>query len=46
VIVPSLLLGVTLLIASFGKPKIITSRVDSVVFAKALNVASSASCSC
>jgi hypothetical protein len=38
--------GVTLLIASLGKPKTITSKVDSVIFAKALNVASSASCSC
>jgi hypothetical protein len=46
VIVPSLSLGVTPLIASFGKPKTITSRVDFVVFAKALNVASSAPCSC
>jgi hypothetical protein len=45
-IVPSLLLGVTLLIAPFGKPKTITLKVDSVVFAKALNVAFSASCSC
>jgi hypothetical protein len=36
---------VTLLIAPFKKPKTITLRVDSVVFAKALNIASSASCS-
>jgi hypothetical protein len=46
VIVLSLLLGVTLLIAPFGKLKTITLRVDFVVFAKALNVASSASCFC
>jgi hypothetical protein len=36
---------VTLLIAPFKKPKTITLRVDSVVFAKALNIASSAPCS-
>jgi hypothetical protein len=46
VIAPSLLSGVTLLIAPLRKPKTIMSRVDSVVFAKALNVASSAPCSC
>jgi hypothetical protein len=37
--------SITPLIASLGKPKTIMSRVDSVVFAKALNVASSALCS-
>jgi hypothetical protein len=37
---------VTLLIAPLEKPKTITSRVDSVVFAEALNVASSVPCSC
>jgi hypothetical protein len=46
VIVPSLSLGVTPLIAPFKKPKTITSKIDSVVFAKALNVAFSAPCSC
>ena len=46
VIAPSLSLGVTPLIAPFGKPKTITSRVNSVVFAEAPNVASSAPCSC
>jgi hypothetical protein len=46
VIVPSLLLGVTPLIAPFRKPKTITSRVDFIVFAEASNVASSAPCSC
>jgi hypothetical protein len=38
--------GVTLLIAPLKKPKTITLKVDSVVFAKASNVASSVSCSC
>jgi hypothetical protein len=37
---------VTLLIASLKKPKTITLKVDSVVFAKALNVASNAPCFC
>jgi hypothetical protein len=46
VIALSLSSGVTLLIAFLGKPKTITLRVDLVVFAKALNVASSAPCSC
>jgi hypothetical protein len=45
VIVPSLLLDITLLIAPFKKPKTITLKMDSVVFAKALNVAFSAPCS-
>jgi hypothetical protein len=36
---------VTLLIAPLKKPKTITLRVDSVVFAEALNVAFSAPCS-
>jgi hypothetical protein len=36
----------TLLIAPLEKPKTITSKVDSVVFAKALNVATNAPCSC
>jgi hypothetical protein len=39
------LFSITLLIASLGKPKTITLKVDSVVFAEALNVASNASCS-
>jgi hypothetical protein len=46
VIASSLLLGVTPLIAPFEKPKTITLRVDSVVFAEAPNVASNAPCSC
>jgi hypothetical protein len=46
VIVPSLLLSVTLLIAFFGKLKTITLRVNSVVFAKALNVVFNAPCFC
>jgi hypothetical protein len=46
VIVLSLLLGVTLLIALFGKPKTIMLKVDSVVLAEALNVAFSALCFC
>jgi hypothetical protein len=37
---------VTLLIAFLGKPKTITLRIDSVVFAKALNVTFNALCSC
>jgi hypothetical protein len=45
-IVPSLLLGITPLIAPFKKPKTITSKVDFIVFAKALNIASSAPYSC
>jgi hypothetical protein len=45
VIVLSLLLGVTLLIAPFGKPKTIMLRVNFIVLTKALNVASSAPCS-
>jgi hypothetical protein len=46
IIAPSLLSNVTLLIAPLEKLKTITSRVDSVVFAEAPNVASSAPCSC
>jgi hypothetical protein len=46
VIAFSLLFSVTLLIASLRKPKTITLRIDSVVFAKALNVAFSAPCFC
>jgi hypothetical protein len=46
VIVPSLLLGVTLLIAPFEKPKTIMLKVNFIVFAKALNVAFSALCFC
>jgi hypothetical protein len=45
VIVPSFSLGVTPLIAPFKKPKTITLKVNSIVFAKALNVAFSAPCS-
>jgi hypothetical protein len=37
---------VTLLIASLRKLKMITLKVNSVVFAKALNVASNAPCFC
>jgi hypothetical protein len=37
---------VTLLIASLKKLKTITLKIDLVVFAKALNVAFSAPCSC
>jgi hypothetical protein len=37
---------VTLLIASLEKPKTITSKVNSVIFTKALNVAFNASYSC
>jgi hypothetical protein len=46
VIALSLLSNITPLIAPLEKPKTITSRVDLVVFAEALNVASSAPCSC
>jgi hypothetical protein len=46
IIALSLLSDVTLLIALLRKPKTITLRVDSVVFAEALNVASSAPCFC
>jgi hypothetical protein len=46
VIAPSLLSDVTSLIASLKKPKTITLKVNLVVFAKALNVAFNASCSC
>jgi hypothetical protein len=46
VIALSLLFSVTLLIALFGKPKTITLKVDSVVFAEAPNVAFSAPCFC
>jgi hypothetical protein len=45
VIAPSLSFGITPLIAPFGKPKTITSRVDSVVFVEAPNMASSTPCS-
>jgi hypothetical protein len=38
--------GVTPLIASLGKPKTITSKVNLIVFAKASNVAFSAPCFC
>jgi hypothetical protein len=37
---------VTLLIASLKKPKTITLKIDLIVFAKALNVASNAPCFC
>jgi hypothetical protein len=46
VIALSLSSDVTLLIALLEKLKTITSRVNLVVFAKALNVAFSAPCSC
>jgi hypothetical protein len=46
IIALSLLSNITLLIAPLRKPKTITSRVNSVVFAEALNVAFSAPCSC
>jgi hypothetical protein len=36
--------GVTLLIASLGKPKTIMLKVNLIVFAKALNVASNIPC--
>jgi hypothetical protein len=45
VIAFSFLFSVTLLIASFEKPKTITSKVDFIVFTKALNIAFSAFCS-
>jgi hypothetical protein len=38
--------GVTSLIALLGKPKTIILRIDLIVFAKALNMAFSAPCSC
>jgi hypothetical protein len=40
------LLGITLLIAPLRKLKTIMLKVNSVVFAKALNMAFNASCSC
>jgi hypothetical protein len=40
------LFNVTLLIASLKKPKTITLKINLVVFAKALNVVSSALCFC
>jgi hypothetical protein len=46
IIAPSLLFSVTLLIALLRKLKIIMLRVNSVVFAKALNVAFNAPCFC
>jgi hypothetical protein len=46
IITPSLLSNITLLIALLRKPKTITLKVNLVVFAKALNVAFNASCSC
>jgi hypothetical protein len=42
----SLLLAIILLIAPFGKPKTITSRVVSVAWAVALNVVAREPCSC
>jgi hypothetical protein len=42
----SLLFSITLLIAFLKKPKIITLKINLIIFTKALNVAFSASCFC